>query len=112
MDSMMTSLEERFNDVNVVEDDDSEVKEMEDPLALNCIWNDIKISKYLDEGKKRWKCLWCNCSFGGLNSAKAVAHVTQTRGKDTKLCHAKISQTIECQVGEKERQGYGASESN
>jgi hypothetical protein len=58
---------------------------------LSSIFDDDMISKYSDEnGKPRWKCLWCNGTFGGWNATKALAHVTKTKKVDIKTCTSKI----------------------
>jgi hypothetical protein len=73
------------------EDADSEVIVID---KLTSIWDDDKVSKFTDgEGNRKWKCLWCKCTFGSWNSTKAVAHLNKTQKKDIKPCRALIDAT-------------------
>jgi hypothetical protein len=73
------------------EEEEEEEEEVVVPEVLHNIWDDAKVERFTDAGgKKRWKCGWCGCSFGGWNSTKAVAHLTKTRGKDIQVCKSKI----------------------
>jgi hypothetical protein len=70
-------------------DEDEEVDEADDvdPLLMSSIWDDVKIQKTLSEdGKRMWKCGYCNSSFSGHNATKAVAHVCRTKGQDIAPC--------------------------
>lgn len=70
-------------------DEDEEVDEADDvdPLLMSSIWDDVKIQKTLSEdGKRMWKCGYCNSSFSGHNATKAVAHLCRTKGQDIAPC--------------------------
>jgi hypothetical protein len=58
-----------------------------DPLLMSSIWHDVKIQKTCSaDGKKSWKCGYCNNSFSGHNATKAVAHLCRTKGQDIAGC--------------------------
>jgi hypothetical protein len=81
---MSLSGEDEEEEVDVVdEDEDEDEKSMVVLDQLNSIWDDRKVTRYSDTaGKKRWKCGWCKCNFGGWNAMKAIAHV---RKKATRI---------------------------
>jgi len=77
------------NSVGVIEDDGVEDPSNTGDLSkISSIWEDDKIEKFIDaNGKKKWKCLWCNnAPFGSWNASKALAHVSKTSGHDIKPC--------------------------
>jgi len=73
----------------VIEDDGVEdPSDTGDLSKISSIWEDNKIQKFIDtNGKKKWKCLWCNnAPFGSWNASKTLAHVSKTSGHDIKPC--------------------------
>jgi hypothetical protein len=88
---MSLSGEDEEEEVDVVDEDEDE-QSVVVLDQLNSIWDDKKVSRYSDNaGKKRWKCGWCKCDFGGWNATKAIAHVMKESNKDIKPCRAKIA---------------------
>ena len=51
---------------------------------ISSIWDDDRIRR-LDE--KNWQWLWCNQTFQGINSTKALAHVLGKKGMHIKTCY-------------------------
>jgi hypothetical protein len=58
-----------------------------DPLLMATVWEDGKMQKTCSaDGRKSWKCGYCNTTFSGHNATKAVAHLCRTRGQDIAPC--------------------------
>ena len=57
--------------------------------SIKSIWDDDHIEKLEDN---KWKCLWCDFTFQGVNSTKALAHVIGTKCMHIKRCTASIDQ--------------------
>jgi hypothetical protein len=58
--------------------------------TLYSIFDDDKITKYYDKNnKQRWRCGWCNSTFGGWNATKAIHHLNKTQKQDIKPCKVK-----------------------
>lgn len=73
------------------EDDDSTmdveavaVGEDDEPLLLDTIWEDDKITRNMK--KDTWCCGWCKKEFKGINATKALAHVLRLSGKSISGC--------------------------
>ena len=57
-------------------DDEDEVSSVTEATV---IWEDDKIEVYKEDGKLRWRCLWC--LHGGVhNHTKALAHAAKKGG--------------------------------
>lgn len=71
--------------------DDTNQDDVVEEEELLTIWDCNKIERFSDDnGCKRWRCLWCNCTFGQWNATKALAHVAKVRGCHVAVCTAKI----------------------
>ena len=57
--------------------------------SINFIWDDYHIEKIKDN---QWNCLWCDFTFQGVNTTKALAHVIGTKCMHIKRCTASIGQ--------------------
>ena len=57
--------------------------------SIKSIWDDDHIEKLEDN---KWKCLWCDFTFQGINSTKDLAHVIRTKWMHIKQCTASIDQ--------------------
>ena len=55
--------------------------------SIKSIWDDEHIEKLEDN---KWKCLWCDFKFQGVNATKALAHVIGTKCMHIKRCTASI----------------------
>ena len=44
--------------------------------SIKSIWDDDHIEKLEDN---KWKCIWCDFTFQGVNATKALAHVIGTK---------------------------------
>ena len=55
--------------------------------SIKSIWDDEHIEKLEDN---KWKCLWCDFTFQGLNATKALAHVIGIKSMHIKRCTASI----------------------
>ena len=58
--------------------------------GLFSIWEDDMVEKFVDDkGKPKWKCLWCNKTFGSWSATKALYHVSKVAGKDVRACSSR-----------------------
>ena len=57
--------------------------------SISSNWEDEYIEKLEDN---RWKCLWCDVKFKGINVTKALAHVIGTKSMHIKRCTDSIYQ--------------------
>ena len=57
--------------------------------SIKSIWEDNQIEKLEDN---QWNCLWCDVTFQGINTTKALAHVIGTKSMHIKRCTASIDQ--------------------
>lgn len=71
-------------------DDDVVIEEIINK-ELSSIFDDDMIEKFTDNnGKQKWKCLWCKTPFSGWNATKAIAHVNKKSKSDIQPCKSKI----------------------
>ena len=57
--------------------------------SIKSIWDDDHIENLEDN---QCKCLWCDFTFRGINTTKALAHVIGTKCMHIKRCTASIDQ--------------------
>ena len=57
--------------------------------SIKSIWEGDHIEKLEDN---QWNCLWCDFTFQGINTTKALAHVIGTKSMHIKRCTDSIDQ--------------------
>ena len=57
--------------------------------SISSIWEDDHIEKLKNN---KWKCLWCDVKFKGINATEALAHVIGTKCMRIKICTDSMDQ--------------------
>ena len=62
---------------------EAENEDVDSRIILTSIYDDDMIEKILDtDGKRKWKCKWCNGEFSSWNAMKCIQHVNKISKMD------------------------------